>query len=128
MKKGLFLCRKSAPTTPPYKEMIMSIKQKKAKLAKLRRQRKIEREIIAIGAGAGWWWLGGDGYVEYQDDAEKCLGRFLQGIQFYFDLPSDCSIFRPWQFGEFSNPKSAAKAVINEIDFQKYRAKQANEQ
>ena len=24
MKKGLFLCRKSAPTTPPYKEMIMS--------------------------------------------------------------------------------------------------------
>ena len=105
----------------------MNIREKKKKLAAAKRQRKVEQEVIAIGAGAGWWWLDGDGYTEYQDDTEKCIGSLLEGVRWLYDLPQDCSLFRAWNLQKFSNPKSAAKAIINEIDYQKYIEKQKAE-
>lgn len=105
-----------------------TIEQKVKQAAARKRLRKIEREVTLIAAGAGYWWLADDNYFEQQDDTERCLGNWLEGIRFHFDLPTDAAIFRPWNLHKFNNPRNAAKAVIEAVDYQKLVEKQEKEQ
>jgi hypothetical protein len=97
----------------------MNKRQLQKKAAAARRQRKIEKILKAIAAGAGCWWTD-DCYFEYQESAERSIGSYLEGVRFYFDLPMDCSLFKAWNLKKFSTFSKAAKEVINEIDYQKH--------
>ena len=100
----------------------MNNRELKKKAAAARRQRKVERQLIAIAAGAGYFWMA-EGYFEAQDDVEKCLGKYLGGILRYFGLPDDSVLTRTWNLQYFSTPKKGAKKVIGELDRLKEVAK-----
>jgi len=90
----------------------------KKKAAKDKKLRKMEERVKLIAAGAQMPYLEGDKYFEFQEECCTCIGNFICGILFYFDLNSDSLITRPNSFSELKSPKSTAKLIIRSIEWQ----------
>ena len=77
-----------------------------------------------IATGAGCWWMHEDGYWEYQDDSEACLGNFMAAVSAQYDLPRDDSAFSFWSFKEWSSLKTLTRLIDRQLQWKKEQAKQ----
>lgn len=96
----------------------MNQKEKIKRAIVRKRRAKLQKELDLLATGAGLYWQE-DGYWEYQDDSEKCLGQFMGAVSAQYDLERDCSAFAFWNFKEWSHPRTLAKLIDNEIQWKK---------
>lgn len=96
----------------------MNQKEKLKRAIVRKRRAKIEKELYLLATGAGLYWQD-DGYWEYQDDCEKCLGQFMAAVSEQYDLKRDSIVFSFYRFEEWSHPRTLAKLIDNEIQWKK---------
>ena len=98
--------------------------KEKIKRALIRKRRaKLEKELDLIATGAGMWWQE-ESYWEYQDDSEKCLGQFMGAVSAQYDLPRDDAAFSFWNFAKWSNLRTLAKLIDEQLQWKKQQEKE----
>lgn len=102
----------------------MKYKEKAKAAAAKKRQRKLAKEVELIAMGAGCFWMG-EGYFEYQDDCEVCIGKFMAAVCAEYLLDRECYIFSFYNFSEWASPSKLAKMLDGAIRAKKQQEKEA---